>query len=137
MKKTVENRLKKTGEVLSCEAHNEESPLVPPALLGDLRTLIESARIRVAVGVNAEMVMLYWDIGERINKEILGDKRAVYGKKVINTLSEDLVAHYGPGFARTNLFNMIRFAEVFPDRSTVHSLEWTIKLDPFQEYHLC
>jgi hypothetical protein len=100
-----------------------------PALLGDLRSLIESARIRVAVGVNAEMVMLYWDIGERIRTEILLDERAEYGKQVVTVLSEQLTRQYGRGFARTNLFNMIRFAEVFPDRSIVHSLSgqlsWT------------
>ena len=99
------------------------------ALLGDLRALIESTRVRVAVGVNAEMVLLYWDIGERIRKEILGLERAAYGKQVIDILSDQLSAQYGRGFARTNLFNMIRFAEVFTDRSIVHSLSgqlsWT------------
>ena len=98
-------------------------------LLGDLRALIESTRVRVAVGVNAEMVLLYWDIGERIRKEILGHERAAYGKQVIDILSDQLSAQYGRGFARTNLFNMIRFAEVFTDRSIVHSLSgqlsWT------------
>jgi hypothetical protein len=100
-----------------------------PGLLGDLRTLIESARIRVAVGVNTEMVLLYWDIGERIRTEILCDERAEYGKRVVTALSDQLSGQYGPGFKRTNLFNMIRFAEVFPDRSIVHSLSgqlsWT------------
>ena len=117
---------KKTGTGISPATVD----VVPsPALLGDLRSLIESTRIRVAVGVNAEMVMLYWDIGERIRIEILSDERAAYGKQVVNKLSDHLVTLYGPGFARTNLFNMIRFAEVFPDRSIVHSLSgqlsWT------------
>ena len=113
MKKTGTKLTKKTGEILSPKPQDTEPSLVTPALLGDLQSLIETARIRVAVGVNAEMVMLYWDIGWRIRKEILGDERAAYGKLVIDTLSEHLVTHYGPGFARTNLFNMIRFAEVF------------------------
>ena len=102
---------------------------VLPTLLGDLQSLIESARVRVAVGVNAEMVLLYWDLGERIRKEILNDSRAGYGKSVVNTLSDQLVTDYGTGFTRTNLFNMIRFAEIFPDRAIVHSLSgqlsWT------------
>ncbi|MDP3565261.1 MAG: PDDEXK nuclease domain-containing protein [Methanoregula sp.] len=102
---------------------------IPPALLGALQSLIASARIRVAIGVNAEMVLLYWDIGERIRTEILKDERAAYGKQVVNTLSDQLVMQYGTGFTRTNLFNMIRFAEVFPDRFIIHSLSgqlsWT------------
>ncbi|MDD5143505.1 DUF1016 N-terminal domain-containing protein [Methanoregula sp.] len=106
-----------------------DNPESAAALLGDIRSLVESTRFRVAAGVNAEMVLLYWDIGERIRKEILGDERAAYGKQVVDLLSDQLSAHYGRGFARTNLFNMIRFAEVFPDRSIVHSLSgqlsWT------------
>ena len=75
------------------------------------------------------MVLLYWDIGERVRKEILNDSRAAYGKQVVSILSDQLVMQYGTGFTRTNIFNMIRFAEVFPDRSIVHSLSgqlsWT------------
>ena len=75
------------------------------------------------------MVLLYWDIGKRIQKEVLGEVRAAYGKQVIDLLSDQLSAQYGRGFTRTNLFNMIRFAEVFPNRSIVHSLSgqlsWT------------
>ena len=112
----------KTDEPIPLVSTDIAPPPVPPALLGDLQSLIESARIRVAVGINAEMVLLYWDIGERIRKEILNYERAVYGKQVVNTLSDQLVMQYGTGFTRTNLFNMIRFAEIFPDRSIIHTL---------------
>jgi predicted nuclease of restriction endonuclease-like (RecB) superfamily len=129
MRNAGKKLMKKTGEVLSREAQDTGPSSVPEALLGDLRSLIESARIRVAVGVNAEMVLLYWDIGERVRKEILNDSRAAYGKQVVNILSDQLVMQYGTGFTRTNLFNMIHFAEIFPDRSIVHSLSgqlsWT------------
>lgn len=91
-------------------------------LLGDLQSLIESTRIRVAVGVNAEMVLLYWDIGERIRTEILGNERAGYGKQVINGLSDQLTLQYGRGFTRANLFHMIHFVEAFPDRKKVYTL---------------
>ncbi len=43
---------------------------VPPALLGDIRTLIDSARSRVAQAVNTELTLLYWNIGNRINREM-------------------------------------------------------------------
>jgi len=66
--------------------------------------------------VNAEMVLLYWDVGERIRREILGDARAAYGKQVIDMLSDQLSAQYGRGFTRANLFHMIRFAETFRER---------------------
>jgi hypothetical protein len=112
---------KKSGKGLSA-SHEIVPSLVPPALLGDLQSLIDATRIRVAVGINTEMVLLYWDIGERIRSEILGNERAAYGKQVVNTVSDQLTMQYGTGFTRTNLFNMIRFAEIFPDRSIIHTL---------------
>jgi hypothetical protein len=36
------------------------------SFFGDVTTLIEDARGRVAVTVNAELTMLYWGIGRRI-----------------------------------------------------------------------
>ena len=50
------------------------------ALLGELRVLIERARERVAVAVNRELVLLYWDLGQRVRVEILGEERAVVEK---------------------------------------------------------
>ena len=55
----------KSGQVILFFASHEIVPsLVPPALPGDLRSLIDATRVRVAVGINSEMVLLYWDIGE-------------------------------------------------------------------------
>lgn len=99
-----------------------DNPESAAALLGDIRSLVESTRFRVATGVNAEMVLLYWDIGERIRKEILGDERAAYGRQVVSMLSDQLSTRYGRGFTKTNLFHMIRFTETFPDRQKVYTL---------------
>jgi predicted nuclease of restriction endonuclease-like (RecB) superfamily len=100
----------------------KDNPEPADALLWDLRSLIESTRIRVAAGINAEMVLLYWDIGERIRKEILGEDRAAYGEQVIDMLSDQLSTQYGRGFTRANLFHMIRFAETFTERQKVYTL---------------
>ncbi|OIO09120.1 MAG: hypothetical protein AUJ52_06845 [Elusimicrobia bacterium CG1_02_63_36] len=64
----------------------------------------------------------YWTIGNRVRREILGEKRAAYGKAIVHALSGQLTVEYGQGFSRTNLFNMVRFAEVFPDPKIVHAL---------------
>jgi predicted nuclease of restriction endonuclease-like (RecB) superfamily len=75
------------------------------------------------------MVRLYWSIGERIRKDILAYERATYGEQIVHALSRQLSEEYGPGFGRTNLFYMIRFAETFPDSRIVHALSeqlsWT------------
>ena len=91
-------------------------------LLRDLRAMIAEARQRVVQAVNSGMVVHYWNVGRRIRTDILGEKRADYGKEIVHTLSEQLVAEFGTGYGRTNLFNMVRFAEVFPDEEIVHAL---------------
>ena len=122
MKKTGKKLTKKTGDEVSFATKDIEPSSVSPVLLGDLQSLIESTRVRVAVGINTEIVLLYWDIGDRIRKEILGNERAVYGKQVVNGLSDQLTLQYGRGFTRANLFHMIHFVEAFPDRKKVYTL---------------
>ncbi|MCX6348018.1 MAG: PDDEXK nuclease domain-containing protein, partial [Candidatus Aureabacteria bacterium] len=65
----------------------------------------------------------------RIRKDILKEKRAEYGKQIFYALSRKLVVDYGPGFSQANLFHMVRFAEVYPDKRVVESLSillsWT------------
>src|SRR4051812_2657333 len=60
-------------------------------LTSDLRELILSSRQAVARGVNAAMVILYWQIGRRIRTDILSEKRAEYGEEILPTLSAKLV----------------------------------------------
>jgi hypothetical protein len=69
----------------------------------------------VARTVNAELVMLYWKIGSRIRRDILGDARAAYGNQIVSTLSRQLTAEFGAGFSRQNLFHMIR-VEAWPEQ---------------------
>lgn len=87
----------------------------PAALLAELRTLILETRQTVAQGVNSALVLLYWQIGQRIRTDILKEKRAEYGEKIFYALSRKLTAEFGNGFSQANLFHMARFAEVFTD----------------------
>ena len=96
------------------------SPTRP--LLSDVRALILEARQRVAQAVNAGLTLLYWNIGSRIRMDILKEKRAEYGEEIVQSLTGQLTAEFGRGFSRSNLFNMIRFAEVYPDLQIVQSL---------------
>ena len=42
------------------------------------------------INVNSELTLMYWNIGKRINKEVLHDNRAEYGKSIVSTLSTQL-----------------------------------------------
>jgi uncharacterized Zn finger protein len=52
-------------------------------LIADVRQLIDAARQRVAQAVNPELTQLYWQVGRRINTELLQGQRAAYGKQVM------------------------------------------------------
>lgn len=46
------------------------------SLANEVKTLIEQSKQQVSVAVNATMSMLYWQIGLRINQDILQNQRA-------------------------------------------------------------
>ncbi|WP_412023685.1 PDDEXK nuclease domain-containing protein [Burkholderia cepacia] len=103
--------------------------VVPQALLGDIRALIEAARQRTTSAVNSELTMLYWHIGQRIHTRILEGRRADYGDEVLSTLAAQLTKDYGGSFAVKNLRRMVQFAATFPDErivvSLIRQLSWT------------
>jgi predicted nuclease of restriction endonuclease-like (RecB) superfamily len=98
-------------------------------LLADVRELIHAARAQTAQAINAGLTLLYWQIGQRIRRDILREQRAEYGEKIVATLSQQLSAEFGRGYSERNLANMVRFAEVFPDpkilQSLIAKLGWT------------
>lgn len=98
-------------------------------LLQDIRQLIDVARQRAAVAVNAELTLLYWQVGRRIRVEVLRGGRAEYGKQVVAVLSRHLTAEYGRGWSEQQLRHCVRMAEVFPDEAILSAvrreLSWT------------
>jgi len=116
-----------------------KEPPMTKNLLQDLQHLIEKTRQFVASTVNAGLTLLYWQVGNRIRKEILQEVRAEYGQAIVTTVSQQLMADYGNGFAEKNLRRMIQFAEVFPDEqivvSLIRQLSWThfIALIPLKD----
>ena len=92
------------------------------SILHDLRGLINTARQDVARQVNSTLVLLHWRVGKRILQDILGEKRADYGARIVSALGRQLEKEFGRGFSEKSLRHMIRFAEVFPDERIVSSL---------------
>ncbi|MDZ4180692.1 MAG: DUF1016 N-terminal domain-containing protein [Coriobacteriia bacterium] len=70
---------------------------VEEALFGDISELIDQARTRAATTVNAELVMLYWDVGKRVREDVLGGERAAHGQDIIKRLAARLTRQYGRG----------------------------------------
>jgi predicted nuclease of restriction endonuclease-like (RecB) superfamily len=91
-------------------------------LVLEIKSLIEQSKQQLAVTVNATLSRLHWQIGKRINEEILQNQRAEYGKEIVSTLSRQLALEYGQGWSKRQLHHCIRFAEVFPNFEIVHTL---------------
>ncbi|MBT8367784.1 MAG: cytoplasmic protein, partial [Deltaproteobacteria bacterium] len=67
-------------------------------LIDDIRRMVDEARTTVAATVSTGLTLLHWQIGKRINAEILDGGRAKYGKQILATLSQILSSEYGKGF---------------------------------------
>lgn len=101
---------------------NKERLFESPALLTNVRQLIEQSRLRVASVVNSEISMLYWSIGKLISEDILKNERAEYGKQVVASLSQQLTLIYGKGWSEKQLRHSMRFFQVFPEKPIVSTL---------------
>lgn len=101
----------------------------PDTLVADLRALIETSRGVVAQTINSELVQLYWQIGTRLRRDVVGEGRGAYGEQVVASVADELSRDYGRGFNKRSLHRMLRFAEVFPDPQIVTALRsqlsWT------------
>ncbi len=101
----------------------------PPALaaqadqlLGDLRQMIEDARLRIAETANSVLTMLHWHVGSRIRRDVLNETRAEYGEEILPTLSAELIPRYGRGF-RADFRCIARAAALTPPTPPSHGGE--------------
>ena len=97
--------------------------LVPIELIDDLRQIIDSARSHVAATANYELTAMYWNIGNRINRDVLNYERAEYGKQIVAQIARQLQEEYGTkGFDEKSIRRMMQFAQTFPDFQIVATL---------------
>ena len=97
--------------------------LVSAELLNDLRQIINATRSHVAATANYEVTMMYWNIGNRINRDILNNERAEYGKQIVAQVARQLQEEYGTkGFDEKSIRRMMQFAKQMPDSQIVAQL---------------
>ncbi|MCC5917257.1 MAG: hypothetical protein JJU02_08000 [Cryomorphaceae bacterium] len=103
-------------------------------LYHEILQLVEEARSFVANTSNKTITLLYWRIGERINKDLLDNKRAEYGKQIVSQLATQLQTQFGQrGFQQRNIRRMMQFAELFPDLKIVSELATQLSWSHFIE----
>ncbi len=91
-------------------------------LFGDLSKLIEQSRNQVAMQANSTLTILFWQVGKRINDDILQNQRAEYGKQIVSTVATQLEHLYGRNFTERNVRRMMQFADIFPEMQIVVTL---------------
>ncbi|MFA6107500.1 MAG: PDDEXK nuclease domain-containing protein [Candidatus Latescibacterota bacterium] len=84
------------------------------ALLADVKGRIQAAQTRAVLAVNAELVRLYWDIGQMIDGR---QRREGWGAAVIPRLAKELKNELPElkGFSERNIDRMIAFYRAYPD----------------------
>lgn len=98
-------------------------------LFNDVCSIIDAARHHVAAYANAEVCMMNWNVGKRIKDDVLFNKRAEYGKQVLNHLSAKLIEIYGAGWGAEKLRHCVRSAYIFSEEEILYAvrtkLTWT------------
>ena len=102
-------------------------------LVVELKSLIASTKEQVAISVNSSLTLMYWQIGYKINEDILKNSRAEYGKEILQTVSAKLTEEFGQGFSKRNLADMIKFSQVFDDFEIVSTLSRQLSWSHFKE----
>ena len=82
-------------------------------LYNDISAMIEQTRHAIYAQASGSTVLLFWKIGQRINNDILENKRADYGKQIVSQLATQLTTKYGRSFEARNLRRMMQFSEQF------------------------
>ncbi len=102
-------------------------------LLGELTVLIEQSQQQAVIYINSTLTSLFWQIGNKINQDILKNKRADYSKQIVSTLSTQLSNIYGKNFELRNLRRMMQFSEQFRDFEVLIPLTQQLSWSHFVE----
>lgn len=98
-------------------------------LFSELSELIEKSQQQVVSYANSTLTILFWQVGKRINEDILNNQRASYGKQIVSLIAIRLEEKYGRNFTEKNIRRMMQFAQEFPDFQIVvplaRQLSWS------------
>lgn len=96
-------------------------------IISEIENIVNEAKQKIAYSVNHTMIETYWNIGKHIVEvEQKGNVKAIYGKKLLTTLSKELTLRLGKGFSRPNLNNMRKFYLCYRNCQTLSDkLSWS------------
>jgi predicted nuclease of restriction endonuclease-like (RecB) superfamily len=82
--------------------------------LSGLKERIRTAQVKAVLSVNREMIVLYWDLGQRVVER---QKQGRWGTGIIERLSRDIQAEFPgiKGFSPQNIWRMRSFYRAWTD----------------------
>lgn len=95
--------------------------------------IIDDARTRVAVYVNSQTSMTFWNVGKYIIDDMDYQTYSAYGQKILATLSQRLMERYGRGYTYSALTRMMKVARLYNDREMFATLSQTLTWSHFLE----
>ena len=118
-------------------AENEmimDTPNITPdnikTLVADVKNIVSDGLKAAYADVSKVMILTYWKVGRRIvEEEQHGEKRAEYGKKLLQILAEELSKDFAEGYSDRDLRNYRQLYLCFNDLeiwyARVPNLTWT------------
>lgn len=96
-------------------------------MIGQIKDVLQSARLNVSRQVNTELLTAYWNVGRIIvEHEQNSQERAEYGRQTLRELSKALTQEFGKGFSVSNLQFMRRFYQTYQIQQTASvKLTWS------------
>jgi predicted nuclease of restriction endonuclease-like (RecB) superfamily len=96
-------------------------------LIQNIKSIVLQSRKRLISSVNHELITTYWNIGKEIVENEQQNKvDQQSSRQIILLLSKQLSRELGKGFSRSNLFNMRKFYNSYPDVQTLSGqLSWS------------
>ncbi len=97
-----------TGTDMTRPSNFDPAPLGYATLLADVKQRVQRAQVRAMLAVNAELIRLYWEIGQVID---LRQQQEGWGSAVIPRLARDLHNELPEekGFSERNIKQMLAF----------------------------
>ena len=88
------------------------------SVIENIKSEIKAAQYHATIHVNADMLLLYHDIGCVINEH------KAWGNKFVDNLATDIRSAFpkSKGYSVRNLKYMAKFAETYPDREFVQTV---------------
>jgi predicted nuclease of restriction endonuclease-like (RecB) superfamily len=101
---------------------NQQPAKTYKAFFAEVKARIEEAQLKTLMAANAQMLLLYWHMGNYILEH---QQAKGWGAKIIDHLSADLKKTFPQlkGFSPRNLLYMKQFAEAYPISVLQHLIQ--------------